>query len=594
MTAAWEPGASGTTIPVTHPDGSNGDSSWHWPRKTRRFSHVVYEGFGRSVPVKALANWSKSSLVQIVVVVTCLVLLFGLNASSPRNVPSTATVAPLRRSQVFYNAGWNGGPIDLAGPDAKYLPRGQHVILDVYRAEPEWLNDVDGMLAAFRKLLTDAGLHILSSAGHQLAPQGVSITITIEESHLTIHTWPEHRAALVDLFTCGKTELLPLIPVLVSTMRTSMDAVQWSLHFRGESEETDLQDRVLKNRWQRKDMLHRTYTDLQRVDVWQASADYVVTPRRSVMVARPAVGDAVNAEAADVGAVRVGPGGGASDPVSLYSNGTLLASSADDHVLFETLVHPAMVLHASGAVRVAVVGGDLLAPVREVLRHKSVSRVDVFLWDAAMPRIVQDHMPGFDDCLFAAAGTSDAKAFNGSCRGDPRVVVHNQLPIQAWGSRSCGPDDPVYDVIIVALPHADAAKLVNAGHGGTYTCRLAPDGVVVARVGQEDGPVVGMGAHMGVVHNEEETSVRARTAAVVQGFGASESFVYRTHVPSFLKDEVFVVGCRTPAVCGQRWRRTASLVDQTLEARVVGGVPSLGIFNGAFMASLRDSGHNSR
>lgn len=38
----------------------------------------------------------------------------------------------------------------------------------------------------------------------------------ISESHLTIHTWPEHGAALIDLFTCGdSTDMLGILPTMV-------------------------------------------------------------------------------------------------------------------------------------------------------------------------------------------------------------------------------------------------------------------------------------------------------------------------------------------------------------------------------------------
>jgi len=39
---------------------------------------------------------------------------------------------------------------------------------------------------------------------HQFKPYGVSGVVIIEESHFTIHTWPEHNFAAVDLFFCSK------------------------------------------------------------------------------------------------------------------------------------------------------------------------------------------------------------------------------------------------------------------------------------------------------------------------------------------------------------------------------------------------------
>ena len=38
---------------------------------------------------------------------------------------------------------------------------------------------------------------------HSFSPCGVTGTVSIQESHLSIHTWPEHLYAAVDIFTCG-------------------------------------------------------------------------------------------------------------------------------------------------------------------------------------------------------------------------------------------------------------------------------------------------------------------------------------------------------------------------------------------------------
>ena len=44
---------------------------------------------------------------------------------------------------------------------------------------------------------------VLGVTEHQFEPHGVSIVVVIAESHLSIHTWPEHGYAAVDVFTCG-------------------------------------------------------------------------------------------------------------------------------------------------------------------------------------------------------------------------------------------------------------------------------------------------------------------------------------------------------------------------------------------------------
>ena len=40
-------------------------------------------------------------------------------------------------------------------------------------------------------------------AVHRFDPQGVTGILAISESHICIHTWPEHGYAAADIFTCG-------------------------------------------------------------------------------------------------------------------------------------------------------------------------------------------------------------------------------------------------------------------------------------------------------------------------------------------------------------------------------------------------------
>ena len=40
---------------------------------------------------------------------------------------------------------------------------------------------------------------------HKFDPIGVTAIVMISESHLSVHTWPEHGYAAMDIFTCSKT-----------------------------------------------------------------------------------------------------------------------------------------------------------------------------------------------------------------------------------------------------------------------------------------------------------------------------------------------------------------------------------------------------
>ncbi len=82
---------------------------------------------------------------------------------------------------------------------------GKHILVDLYECPSELLNDVEHIEASMQKAARRAGATILNSNFHRFSPHGVTGVLTIQESHLAIHTWPEYGYAAVDLFTCGQT-----------------------------------------------------------------------------------------------------------------------------------------------------------------------------------------------------------------------------------------------------------------------------------------------------------------------------------------------------------------------------------------------------
>lgn len=83
----------------------------------------------------------------------------------------------------------------------KYL--GVHLLLDFKRCDPRFLNDPRGLLKILVEAAEAAGATVVKKFRHQFTPYGASAVVIIEESHLSIHTWPEHRQALADIFICG-------------------------------------------------------------------------------------------------------------------------------------------------------------------------------------------------------------------------------------------------------------------------------------------------------------------------------------------------------------------------------------------------------
>ncbi|GAE93005.1 S-adenosylmethionine decarboxylase proenzyme [Gracilibacillus boraciitolerans JCM 21714] len=65
------------------------------------------------------------------------------------------------------------------------------------------LNDMERLEKTFVNAALKAGAEIREVAFHKFAPMGVSGVVIISESHLTIHSFPEHGYASIDVYTCG-------------------------------------------------------------------------------------------------------------------------------------------------------------------------------------------------------------------------------------------------------------------------------------------------------------------------------------------------------------------------------------------------------
>lgn len=77
-----------------------------------------------------------------------------------------------------------------------------HYLIDFYDCEKNSLISVYDI----KKTMTNAGkiggFNVVKKCFHQFKPYGVSGVMVLKESHFTIHTWPEHRYAAVDIFLC--------------------------------------------------------------------------------------------------------------------------------------------------------------------------------------------------------------------------------------------------------------------------------------------------------------------------------------------------------------------------------------------------------
>jgi S-adenosylmethionine decarboxylase len=82
---------------------------------------------------------------------------------------------------------------------------GKHLLLELNDCDRAILNDIGILRDILLSAAIECGATVLGDSFHQFSPCGVSGVVIIAESHITIHTWPEHGYAAADIFTCGTT-----------------------------------------------------------------------------------------------------------------------------------------------------------------------------------------------------------------------------------------------------------------------------------------------------------------------------------------------------------------------------------------------------
>ena len=87
--------------------------------------------------------------------------------------------------------------------ELKAIAAKHSLVVEYYDCETNVLNDGIRVEEYIVVAAHAAKATLIKSIFHPFFPQGVSGVVVIAESHLTIHTWPEHGYAAVDIFTCG-------------------------------------------------------------------------------------------------------------------------------------------------------------------------------------------------------------------------------------------------------------------------------------------------------------------------------------------------------------------------------------------------------
>ncbi|KAF8811568.1 S-adenosyl-L-methionine-dependent methyltransferase [Phlegmacium glaucopus] len=88
-----------------------------------------------------------------------------------------------------------------------HLPNGKHYMLDfqgVDNADLTFLETPEGEAAVTQEII-NSGMTFLGSRSHLFPGGGLTAVFLLSESHMSIHTWPEHSFVALDIYTCGNS-----------------------------------------------------------------------------------------------------------------------------------------------------------------------------------------------------------------------------------------------------------------------------------------------------------------------------------------------------------------------------------------------------
>ncbi|MBV9313614.1 MAG: adenosylmethionine decarboxylase [Pseudonocardia sp.] len=314
---------------------------------------------------------------------------------------------------------------------------GRHVLAELIGVNPQWLSDEPTMQAALIAALSESGATVLQTVVHRIEQRGLTVLAVLAESHASVHTWPQHGSAFVDVFTCGDAVDPELAAELLARR---LGAVE----LRRESVTRPTAGPARKVSEPLSPGIHRIW-DVDEV-LWSAR-----TAHQDVLIGRTVHG------------------------VTLFCDRERYSSEARQLAYHEALMVPALLL--AWRVQDVLVIGSPEGVISQLAIAAGARRVDHVNIDVECVRACARLLPyGYTDHELV-----DAEQAAG--RGEGPVAVH-----YADGWQYLTDTDRRYDVVVIDRPgkrqDGQRAQCLNKAAGlNKAAAVLTPGGVVVGQAG---------------------------------------------------------------------------------------------------------------
>ncbi|MGI8814438.1 MAG: adenosylmethionine decarboxylase [Pseudonocardia sp.] len=322
---------------------------------------------------------------------------------------------------------------------------GRHVLAELTGVDPDWLDDETMVRAALVWALAEAGATVLRTVAHRFEPRGLTVVAVLSESHASVHTWPEHGSAFLDVFTCGDAADPELAAELLAR-RLGAGALHRRTVDRGTVDRGTADKGVPGPARQVSEPMAaglRRLWDVEEV-LWSGRTAF-----QEVLIGRTAHG------------------------ITLFCDAERQSSEASQLVYHEALLVPALLL--AREINEVLVIGSSEGVVSQLAVAAGARRVDHVDIDTECVRVCARLLPyGYTDADLVAAETHQGP-----------VAVH-----YADGWQYLRTTGHRYDVVVIDLPD-ERPEDAQAQHNRLYGLEflrlaasvLMPGGVVVGQVG---------------------------------------------------------------------------------------------------------------
>ncbi len=248
---------------------------------------------------------------------------------------------------------------------------GQHLIAEYYDCATHLVQNAAYMEQALLSAAVAAKAEPVHLTWRYFEPYGISGILIIAQSHVSIHTWPEHSFVSADFFTCGSESSAWLIYLALKSALQSRRTETY-FHYRGVLGQQQpvsflpqgkLFQLTLQQQNQRPDHLpglHERWFMSQsppiqmsmRFDEEPKPLHSVLSPFQKISVFQPNESDTL-----------------------LVLNDLVVASSQDEFIFHEMLVHFPLFAHPSPK-SVLLLGAGEGGSLLELLKHERISRIE--------------------------------------------------------------------------------------------------------------------------------------------------------------------------------------------------------------------------